>query len=88
MEVATKDETMQQPGGTAQKYTNTIMNMIHTIESTEIPKMSSKTAANVDLLKNITNTMTDRCATNAAVDRLVKKEKEKRLQVLGVLCTH
>ena len=77
-EIATEKQTLlvglsQQGGGTAVEYVDTIMRDIGAIETT-MPGTSS-----VDIKSHIVNTMTDRCKTNDAVDRIMGQKLGKEL---------
>ena len=68
VEIATNDNTYlvgltRQVGGTANEYVQSIQKSLHRIEQT-----SKQHAEPLDILKKVTNTMTDRCVTNTAVD--------------------
>ena len=76
-EIAKEKQTLlvglsQQGGGTAVEYVDTIMHDTGAIE----------TSSFVDIKSHIVNTMTDRCKTNDAVDRIMGQK-----QVSAVQCT-
>ena len=56
----------RQVGGSAGEYVHTIERSIDRIEQTAIPSTGSVEQLNI--LQKVANTMTDRCATNSAVD--------------------
>lgn len=75
-EVATAEKTYllgvrEQVGGRAIDYVDTITNSMREIETTLTPRDKTKP----DILKSVSNTMTDRCATNHAVDVKLKEIK-------------
>ena len=78
VEVATEADTFligirPQPSATAAEYAKTITDSLSDIDKSADLEGSEK------LLANISNTMTDRCATNNAVDRKLEEIKGKAL---------
>ena len=76
-EIAKEKQTLlvglsQQGGGTAVEYVDTIMHDTGAIE-TAMPGTSSF----VDIKSHVVNTMTDRCKTNDAVDRIMGQKLGK-----------
>lgn len=79
VEIATGTDTLllgmtQQVGGSAVEYANTIVEAIKQVESTESPRVQDS-----NILASTSNTMTDRCIVNAAVDRKLEEIKGNRL---------
>ena len=66
----------RQSGSKATDYVTTIRSAMEDVENIIDPiSVSSSAAAHTPLLDNITNTMTDRCVTNMAVDRHLSELK-------------
>ena len=72
VEIATKDGPIlmgitQQVGGTASEYVRSITKTISRVEQTSVGS-----AGQLSILNKVSNTMTDRCVTNTAVDDQLK----------------
>ena len=68
VEIATKDGPIlmsitQQVGGTASEYVHSVTKTISRVEQTSVGS-----AEQLSILNKVSNTMTDRCVTNTAVD--------------------
>ena len=68
VEIANKDGPLlmgitQQVGGTASEYVRSITKTISRVEQTSVGS-----AEQLSILNKVSNTMTDRCVTNTAVD--------------------
>ena len=79
VEIATKDGPLlmgktHQVGGTASEYVRSITKTISRIEQTYVGS-----AEQLSILNKVSNTMTDRCVTNTAVDDQLDELKGSRL---------
>ena len=77
VELATETETLlcgarQQVGGTAEETVDTIKEVIEDIESISIPTTSS----NGHIQTKIKNTMSDRCKTNACIEKKLDEQMD------------
>ena len=82
LEVATPQETLllgirRQSGASALEYANTIRHCIADIEDSDQPATGD--IPPINLLQNVSNTMTDRCPTNSAIENILDSDRDVKL---------